>query len=138
MIDLYYQNKTITMEEFEYFEHEIQKAENRLTSTGFFKGLPTINEQLYDTRCEQPTQEYIGYVLDYEDGVALIEQRNYFELGDYVEVFGPSIPNTQFKITKLIDKETMQEETVARHPLQQFYINSPIKLSKHDMIRKIK
>lgn len=138
LIDLYYQNKTITMEEFEYFEHEIQKAENRLTSTGFFKGLPTINEQLYDTRCEQPTQEYIGYVLDYKDGVALIEQRNYFELGDHVEAFGPNIPNTKFKITKLIDKETMQEETVARHPLQQFYINSPIKLSKHDMIRKIK
>ena len=138
LIDLYYQNKKITMEEFEYFEREIQKAENRLTSTGFFKGLPTINEQLYDTRCEQPTHEYIGYVLDYKDGIALIEQRNYFELGDYVEVFGPNIPNTKFKITKLIDKETMKEETIARHPLQQFYINSPIELSKHDMIRKIK
>lgn len=138
LIDLYYKNKTVTEEEFVYFEKEIQKAENRLTSIGFYNGIPTINEQLYDTRCEQPTQEYIGYVLDYEDGVALIEQRNYFELGDYVEVFGPNIENTVFQITKLIDKETMQDETVARHPLQQFYINSPIKLSKHDMIRKIK
>ena len=138
LIDLYYKNKTVTEEEFVYFEKEIQKAENRLTSIGFYNGIPTINEQLYDTRCEQPTQEYIGYVLDYKDGVALIEQRNYFELGDYVEVFGPNIENTVFQITKLIDKETMQDETVARHPLQQFYINSPIKLSKHDMIRKIK
>ena len=85
-----------------------------------------------------PTQEYIGYVLDYEDGKALIEQRNYFEVGDLVEVFGPNIPNTRFTIDKLVDAQTLEECSVARHPLQQFYIYTDIPLSKHDMIRKVK
>lgn len=138
LIDLYYEKGSVSESEFEFFETEIAKAENRLTSTGFYKGLPTINEQLYDTRCEQPTQEYIGYVLDYKDGVALIEQRNYFEVGDLVEVFGPNIPNTRFTIEDLIDANTLEHLTVARHPLQQLYINTPIPLSKHDMIRKVK
>lgn len=138
LIDLYYEKHNITNEEFEWFECEIAKAENRLTSIGFYDGLPTINEQLYDTRCEQPTQEYIGYVLDYQDGIAMIEQRNYFCVGDLVEAFGPNIPNTRFVIEKLIDVETNELMTVARHPLQKFYINCPIKLSKHDMLRKVK
>lgn len=138
LIDLYYEKHHIEEDEYKWFENEISKAENRLTSTGFFKGLPTINEQLYDTRCEMPTQEYIGYVLDYEDGKALIEQRNYFEVGDLVEVFGPNIPNTRFTIDKLVDAQTLEECSVARHPLQQFYIYTDIPLSKHDMIRKVK
>ena len=137
LIDLYYQNKQVTEEEFAWFENEISKAENRLTSIGFYNGIPSINEQLYDTRCEQPTQEYIGYVLDYKDGKAVIEQRNYFSVGDLVEAFGPNISNTRFVIEELIDVETNELCDVARHPLQKFYINCPIKLSKHDMIRKI-
>ena len=138
IIDLYYKNGTIKEEEFVWFENEIAKAENRLTSVGFYNGIPTINEQLYDTRCEQPTQEYIGYVLDYNDGIATIEQRNYFCIGDLVEAFGPNLENTRFIIEKLIDCETNALETVARHPLQKFYINCPVKLSKHDMLRKVK
>lgn len=138
IIDLYYKNGTIKEEEFVWFENEIAKAENRLTSVGFYNGIPTINEQLYDTRCEQPTQEYIGYVLDYNDGIATIEQRNYFCVGDLVEAFGPNLENTRFIIEKLIDCETNALETVARHPLQKFYINCPVKLSKHDMLRKVK
>ena len=138
LIDLYYEKHTISEDEFKWFETEISKAENRLTSIGFFDGLPTVNEQLYDTRCEQPTQEYIGYVLGYENGTAMIEQRNYFSLGDLVEAFGPDTPNTKFRIEKLIDVETNETCDVARHPLQKFYINCPIKLSKHDMLRKVK
>ena len=105
LIDLYYEKHHIEEFEFKMFEEEISKAENRLTSIGFFDGLPTINEQLYDTRCEMPTQEYIAYVLGYENGDALIEQRNYFCVGDLVEVFGPTTNNTRFVVEKLIDFE---------------------------------
>ena len=138
LIDLYYEKHSISEEEYICFENEIAKAENRLTSIGFYNGLPTINEQLYDTRCEQPTQEYIGVVLEYQENNVMIEQRNYFCVGDLVEAFGPNTPNTRFVIEKLIDVETLEECSIARHPLQKFYINSPIKLSKYDMLRKVK
>ncbi len=140
VIDEYYKVGSISNDEFLNYIEEINKAENRLTSIGFLNGDTTINEQLYDTRSEHPTKEYIGYILDYDDEhkQALIEQRNYFAKGDIVEFFGPKLENTKFKITKIIDYNTGEELDVARHPLQKMLIPLPFKVSKDDMMRKVK
>ena len=140
LIDKYYECKNLTEQDYLEYTEEINKAENRLTSTGFLNGMVTINEQLYDTREEHPTKEYIGYVLDYdkETKTALIEQRNYFEVGDSVEFFGPNLENTRTKINNIIDFETKEELTVARHPLQKLLINVDIDIKQHDMMRKVK
>ena len=66
-IDLYYQNQTITQEELISLEKEINKAENRLTSDGFYRGNIQVDGTLYDDRSEHPTKEYIGYVLDFDE-----------------------------------------------------------------------
>ena len=42
------------------------------------------------------------------------------------------------KIEKIIDNETGEEIAVARHPLQILRIEVPFKLSKDDMMRKVK
>lgn len=140
LIDAYNEKHSITEEEYLSFEKEIGKAENRLTGIGFFDGDVTIHEQLYDTREEHPTKEYIGQVLDYnqETGIAIIEQRNYFEVGDVVEFFGPILPNTIFQIEEIIDYETNEKIDVARHPLQKLKIKVPFFLSENDMMRKVK
>lgn len=140
LIDAYNEKHSITEEEYLSFEKEIGKAENRLTGIGFFDGDVTIREQLYDTREEHPTKEYIGQVLDYnqETGIAIIEQRNYFEVGDVVEFFGPILPNTIFQIEEIIDYETNEKIDVARHPLQKLKIKVPFFLSENDMMRKVK
>lgn len=140
LIDKYYQIGKITDTDLEIFKNEISKAENRLTSTGFLNGTVTIEEQLYDTREEHPTKEYIGYVLDYnkETRVATIEQRNYFEVGDLVEFFGPTLDNTQMIVTSIKDVLTNEDLMVARHPLQQLYIEIPFEVKPHDMMRKVK
>lgn len=140
LIDTYNEKHSITEEEYLSFEKEIGKAENRLTGIGFLDGDVTIREQLYDTREEHPTKEYIGQVLDYnqETGIAIIEQRNYFEVGDVVEFFGPILPNTIFQIEEIIDYETNEKIDVARHPLQKLKIKVPFFLSENDMMRKVK
>ena len=140
VIDLYNEKGSITEEEFTYFENEIAKAENRLTSIGFYNGPTTINEQLYDMRSEEPTKEYVAFILDYNEEThqALIEQRNYFAPGDLLEVFGPTINDERFTCGKLIDKETLEELEVARHPLQQIYMEIPFTVHKNDMIRIVK
>lgn len=122
------------LKDFSYYEGLIKKAENRLTSTGFLNGLPTKNEQLYNLRSEQPTQEFVGIVLDYKDGFAKIEERNYFDTSKQLEVFGPKTNETTFKIDKIFD-ENMNELDAARHPKQILYIKVPIKVNKYDMIR---
>lgn len=140
LIDEYEKNQFISEERFEYYKNEINKAENRLTSTGFLNGMVTIKEQLYDTREEHPTKEYTGFVLDFDDktNTALIEQRNYFEVGDMVEFFGPSLENMRYKVEEIIDAITLEKIDVARHPLQKLLIKLPFKVSKFDMMRKVK
>jgi len=137
IIDLYEKNKVITEEDYLYFEKEIKKAENRLTSIGFYEGIPTINEQLYDNRSEHPTKEYVGMVLDYneETKVALIEQRNYFETGNTLEFFGPILKNTLMICPVFNDYKTNEELTVARHPLQLLTMKVDFKVEKFDMLR---
>ena len=75
---------------------------------------------------------------DENNQIAKIEQRNYFKIGDVVEFFGPNLENTKMKIEKIIDDETGEEIAVARHPLQILRIEVPFKLSKDDMMRKVK
>lgn len=139
-IDLYYQNNKITEEEFTWLEKEINKAENRMTSDGFYRGNIDIDGTLYDDRCEHPTKEYIGYVLDYneETKIATIEQRNYFEVGELVEFFGPNLDNTQYVVPEMYSLDQKIEIPVARHPLEKIEMVVPFKVKKHDMMRKVK
>lgn len=139
LIDLYYAKHEVTKDEYEMIEREIGKAENRLTSNGFYEGLPEVEGQLYDNRSEHPTKEYIGYVLDYDENtqMALIEQRNYFVPGDLVEFFGPNLENTQMVVDEIIDYQTKEKLEVAQHPLQLLLIKVPFKLEKHNMMRKV-
>ncbi len=140
VIDEYYQLGFIKDETLEQAKREIQKAENRLTGCGFLEGMVTPNEQLYEVRNEEPTKEYVGYVLSYDEKTktAIIEQRNYFKLGDTLEFFGPNLSNTLYVVEKMIDVDTNEELEVARHPLQQFKMPVPFTVHPHDMVRLIK
>ena len=118
---------------------EIKKAENRLTSHGFMEGMTTIDQQLYNMRNENPSQEFIALVHDYdeENFIATIEQRNHFTPGEEVEVFSPNFEPIKFKIEDIKDLEDNFLDA-ARHPKELLKIFIPFKVSKYDMIRKIK
>lgn len=138
IIDDYYRyNGDITKVNFDYYNNEILKAENRLTSVGFLKGTVTKKEQLYNVRTENPTKDFLGIVLDYDDEskIVTLEQRNYFKVGDKVEFFGPNLENTSFVIDEMTDENGLELE-VARHPLQIIKFKVPFRLSKNDMMRK--
>lgn len=136
LIDDYYNDE---MKELSYYKNEIKKAENRLTSIGFLAGETTVNEQLYNYRSETPTKEFIGLVLDYfpEENLALIEQRNYFEANDSIEVVSPDKKFNYTNISILLDEDKNPIE-VARHPLQKLYINVEFEVKPYDLIRRVK
>ena len=140
LIDLYYDKHYLDESDYDYFKREIKKAENRETSIGFLKGLTGINEQLYDTLDEQPTQTYIADVIEYNPltNEAIIETRNYFEINEEVEILNPQHDNKSFIINKMIDCVTKEEILVSRRPLQKIIINMPYPVEYMDMIRKIK
>jgi putative protease len=118
---------------------QIRKAENRLTSHGFMEGMTTIDQQLYNMRSENPTQEFIGIVRDYDENtfIATIEQRNHFTNGQAVEVFSPNFEPLKFIVDNITDIEGNKLE-VAKHPKQLIKMFIPFKVQPYDMLRKIK
>ncbi len=116
---------------------EIKKAENRLSSKGFMEGLTTLEEQLYNLRSEQPTQEFIGIVeaYDADKKQVRIQQRNHFKVGELIEVLSPNFEPVSFIVEEL---KTIEGEKVdvARHPKEVLYMPSPIPLSPYDILRK--
>ena len=138
LIDLYYEvGFDRSKIDLDYFYNEIFKAENRLTSIGFLDGDVTINEQLYSEQEGVPTKEFVGIVKDYDKKtcIALVEQRNYFKVGDTIEVFGPKTKNTKFIIDNIINSSG-EEVEVAPHPLELLKIKIPFEVNSFDMLRK--
>ena len=133
LIDEYYENGYIA--DYNKYYDMLKKAENRLLGTGFYEHDVTINEQLYDLNLSVPTKNFIGIVLEYdrENKRCHIEQRNYFKVGDLVEVFTP----TKSFTLRILDLYTEDGEAieVARHPKQKLYFTSDTVLEPYDMLR---
>jgi U32 family peptidase len=136
LIDAYCENPVDDFDLSPYLD-EISKAENRLTAEGFLGGKPTDEEQLYNMRSEKPTQEFIGLVLDYDEEtqLATIEQRNYFTVGEAIEVVGPEFKHMEHVIDVMYD-ENMDPLEVARHPRQKLLIKLPFEVKPYDIVRK--
>ena len=117
LIDTYCEDPDY-FQQSDYFEKELLKAANRAFCHGFYYEHPTVNEQLFNMRDEHPTQEFVMRIVDYdkETKLAKIEQRNYFKLGDQIEVFSPHHDNLCFTVKKLYN-EDMEEIDVANHPM---------------------
>ena len=137
LIDEIYE--TGTVKDVNYYIAEIQKAENRLFSHGFLKGMTTVKEQLYNMRSENPTQDFVGIILDYnsETQQALVEVRNHFKPYATLEAFGPNLRSTSWTITTILNEDN-EELDAARHPKQLVYITCPFKLEKYDMLRLVR
>lgn len=120
------------------YQKEIQKAANRALCSGFFKQFPTSEFQLYNQRDEHPTQDFCVRVLHYDEcrHQVMIEQRNYFKVGDFVEFFSPHHDNVVIQVKKIYN-EDHEEIEVANHPMQILYLDVAEKLYENDMGRKV-
>lgn len=127
-------NDTLTPEYSNYALNILNRVANRESTPQFFDKLPGVNEQYYLGRCEYSNQDFLGLVIDYKDGIATIEERNYFKIGDEVQFFGPSTETKNFRIEEILDEdEKIVEE--ANHPQMIVKIRVPFELKKYDMMR---
>ena len=117
-------------------EKILRRVANRDNVPQFFDKKPGVDEQYYLGREELSNQDFLGLILDYDDEnkIATIEQRNYFKVGDEVQIFGPNTDTITFKVEQIIDEENNIID-VARHPRQIIKINVPIKVEKNDIMR---
>ena len=127
-------NNTLTNAYTNYCLNILNRCANRESTPQFFHELPGVDEQYYLGRVELSNQDFLGLVLDYTDGVATIEQRNNFKVGDNVQFFGPNTETFDFKIKEIMN-ENDELIDVARHPQMIIKLKVNTKLNKYDMMR---
>ncbi len=135
IIDDYYANK-LTEDKLNYYTKVLERVANREAVVQFWDKLPTVNEQYYLGRNEASNQDFLGIVLDYDEDTKMvtITERNYFEKGIEVEVFGPNIETFSFTMPEIYNEEGNVVEA-ARHPEEILKFKLDKKVYKNDMLR---
>ena len=111
----------------------LDQVANRDSIVQFFDGNSDYNCNYYNGRVEVSNQDFLGMVLDYKDGLATIEQRNYFKKGDKVIFFGPNLDEEEYTLNEIYrDGELID---IVRHPKEVVTIKLPFKVSKNDMMK---
>ncbi len=136
IIDLYYEGR-LTSEELECQEVILSRVANRETSAHYLYHEADYSDQYYTGRQEISNQDFLGLVTSYDKDkkIVTIVERNYFSVGDEVELFTPSGYIYSFTIDEMYD-EDMNPLDVARHPEQviKFYLDGEIE--EYSMLRR--
>lgn len=119
----------------EEFVRELEKTSHRRFTTGFYFG--EQDKEFRESSTPVQTHEFVGVVQSCENGIATIEQRNFLQEGDQVEVLSPfdEVFNKTFKILNMknMDGESIQKANVAR---MLFTCCCPLKLNEGDILRR--
>ena len=127
-------SNTLTEEYQKYALNILNRVANRESTPQFFDKLPGVEEQYYLGRDEVSNQDFLGLVIDYKDGIATIEERNYFKIGDNVQFFGSETETKNYKIEEIFD-EFDNQINEANHPQMIVKLHVPFELKKYDMMR---
>ena len=125
---------TLTNRDILYSNDIINRCANRESTPQFYDKFPTHSEQYFLGREEVSNQDFLGIVLDVVDGMVLVEERNYFKVGDTVEFFGPDMEAFTYQIKEIYD-ENKEKIEVARHPRMHVYLPIDGEVKKLAMMR---
>ncbi len=120
----------------EKLEKVLRNCANRDSVPQFFHGSYGEECSYYNGREEVSNQDFLGIVKSYDEKKkeAIIEQRNYFKEGDFIEIFGPHHPDILYQVSEIYDEEG-KRISIVRHPRQIVRIPIDANLEEYDMIR---
>lgn len=128
-------NNTLTPEISNYYLSVLNRCANRESTPQFFNELPTEKEQYYPgVRNEYSNQDFLGLVLDNQDGIITIEERNYFKKGTVCQIISPYNKTFDYQINEIFD-EDMNIIEEANHAQMIVKIKDNLPVQKGDMIR---
>jgi len=104
IIDRIYDN-TLDEDTMKVLQERLDRVANRETSTHYFMKEADWTDQYYTGRSEVSNQDYLGQVISYENNLVKFYERNYFEVGDTLELFNPDGKHIEFTVTKLLDED---------------------------------
>ncbi|MBQ6555453.1 MAG: U32 family peptidase C-terminal domain-containing protein, partial [Firmicutes bacterium] len=136
-IDDYLKDPELYESKKDYYLEQVSKASYRGFTTGFYFGKPCDKDQIYTTSSYIRTYDFVGSVLGYDEktGLAHIEQRNKFVVGDEIEFMRHNGKFFTEKISEIYD-EDMQPVNEAPHPQQKLYVKVSQPVEAFDMMRR--
>ena len=138
-IDDYFKSPALYYERLPYYLEEVSKASHRDYTDGFFYQKPDGKQQIYNSNTYIRGYDFIGMVQSDSDpatGIAVVEQRNKFSVGEEIEVMPAKGDAFTMRVSKMMDEDGNFVES-APHPQQilQIFFEKPVR--KFDMLRKI-
>ena len=118
----------------ETYKKILDNCANRASTVQFFDGNSGYHCQYYNKGVDVSNQDFLGIVLDYQNGYAIISERNFFIPGTIVEIFGPKTETFSFEIKEIYDEQGNLKDA-ARHPEEIVKIKVPHKVLKNDIMR---
>ena len=136
IIDNYY-NGTLNDEMIKKENMILSRVSNRDNSTHFFLKEADVTDQYYTGRQELSNQDYLAFVLDYnkETNICTMSQRNYFEVGDKVEIITPNGEIIPLIVNELFN-ENMENIDKANHAEEIIKIKIDREIPVNSMVRK--
>ena len=137
MIDAIYEDR-LTSELQESLEKQLARVANRETSTHYFDHLADHTDQYYTGRQELSNQDFLALITDYDKSTGKITmlERNYFWVGEEVEIFTPTGEVYSFVVDNIYDHNE-EKIDVARHPDEVLYMYLKDKnIVPYSMMRK--
>ncbi len=133
IIDEY--TKTGMILDYQKYIEMLKNAENRETSIGFFHGLPSVDEQLFEKRSEKVMQNFVGLVISYDESskLAVVETKNVFTK-ETLEVFSPYMETKYFKNEYMLDSNDQPIERASKAK-ERIKVHIPFVVHPNDMIR---
>ena len=129
-------NNTLTDEYTNYYLKILNRCANRESTPQFFNIFPEENEQYYtEGENELSNQDFLGLVLDNEEGVITLEQRNYFKKGDIVQFISPNYETFDYEINTIYDDKNNIIDS-ANHAQMIVKIKADLPVAKLDIMRK--
>lgn len=137
-IDDYFENPKLYEEKIPYYMEEISKASHRDYTTAFYYGKPGGEEQVYTNNTYIRNYDFVGMVLEdsnEETGLAIVEQRNKFSIGEEIEVMPAKGSSFSMKVEKIWNEDGEEIES-APHPQQVLKLKFNKPVNQFDMLRK--
>ena len=133
-IDDYFDSPDKYRENMSWYKEEVSKCTYRQFTTGFYFGKPDQNTQIYDNNTYVNEYIYLGIIEEVKDGLARIEQRNKFCVGDQIEIMKPDGKNIAVTVKSMYNDAKEAVES-APHPKQVLWLELSEAPEKYDLLR---
>ena len=134
-IDDYQKDPELYKKNMPWYLDQISNCTYRQFTTGFFFGKPDHETQIYDNNTYIREYTYLGIIGAVENGLARIEQRNKFSVGETIEIMKPDGSNVEAKVLRILNEDGEEQES-APHSKQVLHVELSETPAQYDLLRR--